>query len=173
MKEFIISDTHFAHANIIKYCNRPFSSVEEMDEYMVKKWNSVVGKDDIVWHLGDFGMGDKETIKRYRERLNGRIFLILGNHDNHTIQWYYDCGFDKVYDRPIIWSNYFIFSHHPRELQADIYGYFYGHVHTWEEYKDYTEHTFCVCTERLNYTPILIKDALKLMKNYGAAAPKL
>ena len=126
MKEWIISDTHWHHKNIIEYCNRPFSSVEEMDNTMIKKWNSVVGKDDIVWHLGDFAMGTKEQITQIVEQLNGRIYLILGNHDNHTMKWYYDCGFAKVYDHPILYRDFYILSHHPRTASSPIYGYFYG-----------------------------------------------
>lgn len=165
MKEWIISDTHWHHKNIIEYCNRPFSSVEEMDNTMIKKWNSVVGKDDIVWHLGDFAMGTKEQITQIVEQLNGRIYLILGNHDNHTVKWYYDCGFAKVYDHPILYRDFYILSHHPRTASSPIYGYFYGHIHTWDEYKDFTSNSFCVCAERLGYKPILIDDALKIMKN--------
>lgn len=78
---FFISDTHFGHANIIKYCNRPFSSPEEMDEEMIKRWNSVVPKDGIVFHVGDFTFKGRENIVEYRKRLNGKIYLVLGNHD--------------------------------------------------------------------------------------------
>ena len=54
---YFIADTHFNHANIIKYCNRTFKNTHEMNEYIIQKWNSVVKKDDTVYHLGDVGFG--------------------------------------------------------------------------------------------------------------------
>lgn len=166
MKEWIISDTHFNHKNIIDYCNRPFSSVEEMNRVLINNWNSVVSNDDIVWHLGDFAMGSKEEITNLVNQLNGRINLIMGNHDNHLVKWYYDCGFNKVYDRPIIIDDYFILSHQPRTVGANLYGYIYGHIHNDDIYKDYTSNSFCACVERINYTPILLEQAKKKMYNY-------
>ena len=167
--DYIISDTHFNHKNIIDYCNRPFCSVEDMDNKLIKNWNSVITKRDIVWHLGDFGFGNKQQIQRLREQLNGKIYLITGNHDNHNIKWYYDCGFDKVYDRPVLYDDFYILSHHPRNVGADIYGYIYGHVHNDEMYKDYTKNTFCACAERINYTPIPIYKAIDLMSKCSAS----
>jgi len=76
--KFFIADTHFNHKNIIKYCNRPFGSVEEMNRALIKNWNNVVGPNDTVYHLGDFGFGD---IERIRCLLNGKIVLIIGSHD--------------------------------------------------------------------------------------------
>lgn len=166
MKTFIISDTHFGHENIIKYCNRPFANREEMDKELIKRWNSVVGKDDIVYHLGDFAMGSKDYITDIVRRLNGRIRLITGNHDNYPVKFYYECGFDRVYDRPIIVDDYFILSHHPRTYGADFYGYFYGHVHDDEIYKDVTSNSMCVCVERIDYKPIDFEEAKSLMSNY-------
>ena len=78
---FFTSDTHFWHKNIIKYCNRPYESVEEMNEAIIENWNSVVAKDDIVFHLGDFGFASPTKIKEIAARLNGHIWLIVGNHD--------------------------------------------------------------------------------------------
>lgn len=76
---WVTSDTHFNHANIIKYCNRPFSSVEEMNETIVENWNKVVSWDDIIYHLGDFALGDKSLIPNILGRLNGRVKIIMGN----------------------------------------------------------------------------------------------
>jgi calcineurin-like phosphoesterase family protein len=138
-----------------------------MNNRLIENWNNVVAKDDIVWHLGDFAMGNKEEITNLVDRLNGRIFLILGNHDNHSIKWYYDCGFERVYDHPIIIDDYFILSHKPRTVGANLYGYIYGHVHNDDLYKDYTSNSICVSVERINYTPIKLEDAKKKMYNYN------
>ena len=56
-KTFFVSDTHFNHTNIIKYCNRPFNNADEMDAALIKNWNTKVPKDGIVYHLGDFAWG--------------------------------------------------------------------------------------------------------------------
>jgi calcineurin-like phosphoesterase family protein len=79
------SDSHFGHTNIIRYCGRPFETKEEHDETLIKNWNSVVTKKDIVYHLGDFGFGSPEYLhKGIAQRLNGKIHLIIGNHDAPT-----------------------------------------------------------------------------------------
>jgi len=83
MKTFIISDTHFRHTNIIRYCNRPFASVGEMNERLIDNWNSTVAPEDTVYHLGDFGFGN---LSEFRGRLNGHIHLIRGNHDS-SVTW--------------------------------------------------------------------------------------
>ena len=83
--DFYISDTHFGHASIIGLCERPFDSVEEMDHALIANWNARVGPDDDVWHLGDFAYRSGKTCKSYLSRLNGRIHLIVGNHDHDTL----------------------------------------------------------------------------------------
>ena len=77
---YFTSDTHFGHANVIKHCNRPFDSVEEMDRVMIEKWNKKVGKNDTVYIMGDF-VWKKQLVPYYAERLNGKKILIVGNHD--------------------------------------------------------------------------------------------
>lgn len=83
-KVFFTSDTHFKHANIIKFCERPFGSIEEMNEALIANWNRVVGKDDFVFHLGDFCFGGSEAWNSILDRLNGKIYLVLGNHDIYS-----------------------------------------------------------------------------------------
>ena len=75
------SDHHFDHKNIIKFSNRPFNSVEEMDEELIKRWNEKVQPKDDVYHLGDIGLCPSGRLKEILDRLNGNIFLIRGNHD--------------------------------------------------------------------------------------------
>jgi calcineurin-like phosphoesterase family protein len=87
---WVISDTHFRHINILKFTDsqsgelvRPgFADVDEMDEHMIERWNSVVKQGDIVYHLGDVLLGDKEWFKKNWPRLNGSKRLIVGNHDD-------------------------------------------------------------------------------------------
>lgn len=79
MSIFFTADEHYGHKNIIKYCNRPFDSVEEMDNEIIKRHNTLVGENDIVYHIGDFTLkGDAE---QYISRLNGKHIFIQGSHD--------------------------------------------------------------------------------------------
>lgn len=78
---FFTSDTHFNHDNIIKFCARPYNSVPEMNEDIIRRWNEKVGKNDIVFHLGDFAWGGSTKWVPILEQLHGHIILCLGNHD--------------------------------------------------------------------------------------------
>ena len=87
MRIFFTSDTHFNHKNIIKYepVSRPFATVEQMNQEIINRWNSVVSDDDIVIHLGDFFMGtlDAEEMARIMRQLKCKnIILVKGNHDS-------------------------------------------------------------------------------------------
>jgi calcineurin-like phosphoesterase family protein len=79
-KLFFTSDTHFGHKNIIAYCDRPFDTVEEMDEVMINRWNDTVPEDGLVFHLGDVAMKQDLAMKALA-KLNGTVVLIKGNHD--------------------------------------------------------------------------------------------
>ena len=83
---FFTSDTHFGHANIIRLCNRPFKDVEEMNEKLVENWNRVVPEDGTVFHLGDFAFGGSGLWNSVIPRLNGQIYLIIGNHDRKNLR---------------------------------------------------------------------------------------
>lgn len=76
------ADLHLWHSNIIKYCNRPFQSVEEMNEIIIMNWNRVVVPGDIVYILGDFAMKTSvQEIRKVLKYLNGKKYFILGDHD--------------------------------------------------------------------------------------------
>lgn len=77
---YFSSDQHYFHSNVIKYCARPFASVEEMNEMMVKYWNDTVSPDDTVYCLGDFSMAFR-PVETFTRRLNGTKYLVPGNHD--------------------------------------------------------------------------------------------
>jgi calcineurin-like phosphoesterase family protein len=83
---FFTADTHFGHAAIIRHQNRPFTSVDEMDEALISRWNSCIGRGDTVYHLGDFCFRAGKGADSYLARLNGTIHLISGNHDNETVR---------------------------------------------------------------------------------------
>lgn len=158
MKIFGISDTHFGHANIIRYCNRPFASVEEMDEIMIKLWNETVSNKDVVLHLGDLGLGNKEYISSIVKRLNGKKILIMGNHDNWSEQTYRDMGFHTVSRFPILYDEFYLLSHAPVQMcQNSVFYNYYGHVHNDPVYQN-TPNAECLCVERIGYRPKLLYE---------------
>jgi calcineurin-like phosphoesterase family protein len=80
-KIFFASDYHFRHTNVIRFDNRPFENSFEMDIELIKRWNDTVGKDDIVFYLGDFIFSGVNEAIRISQQLNGEIYFIMGNHD--------------------------------------------------------------------------------------------
>lgn len=83
MSTLFTSDTHFGHANVIKYSNRPYTSVQDMNEAMVKSWNETVKDEDTVWHLGDVAFMPVADLIVLLKRLKGHKNLVLGNHDKN------------------------------------------------------------------------------------------
>lgn len=155
-KVWCISDTHFGHKNIIGYTDRPFNSVEEMDETLITNWNAQVGQDDIVIHCGDFGFLPRGEIAKYIARLNGNIILIMGNHDTRfKPQKWEEWGIKKAFYRPRVWRGY-AFSHEPNALYHlnNYTKHFYGHTHQRCAIDD--EICCCVCVEQTDYKPILL-----------------
>lgn len=79
------ADTHFHHKNIIQLANRPFNSIEEMNEQFIEYWNKTVNRNDTVYHLGDFALGGITKWESVISRLKGNIHLVLGNHDDKKV----------------------------------------------------------------------------------------
>lgn len=129
---YFISDTHFYHNNIIKYCNRPFSNVEEMNRVMIDKWNSIVKDEDTVYHLGDFCLSSDDNLRDIFFKLNGNIILIRGNHDRKPARYYEDIGFTVLKNAPIKLEEYkLMLSHVPVPISKVPSGYInlHGHIH--------------------------------------------
>lgn len=136
-KVFFTSDTHFGHTRIIEFCNRPFGSTEEMNEAMIANWNSVVGPDDHVFHLGDFALGGAETWKEVLPRLNGHIHLILGNHDLKNFRQGYAEYFEEVtmqkyiqVNEKSVYLNHAPFLCYGGTYREEPVWQFFGHVHS-------------------------------------------
>jgi len=81
MTVFVTADHHLGHTNILKFCDRPFEDVDHMDTELVNRWNEVVGRNDMVYYLGDFTLASAGTAAHYLERLVGRITFLTGSHD--------------------------------------------------------------------------------------------
>ena len=152
---FFIADPHFGHKAIIAYENRPFSTVEEMDQALIANWNGVVGKNDKVYLLGDFSFHPAELTAAIAKKLRGLKHLVIGNHDVKSVNAYYEMGFHRVYDCPIILDNFWILSHEPLYVNSNMpYANIFGHVHSNKIYADHSSQSFCVSVERIDYTPI-------------------
>jgi len=95
MRTFLISDTHFGYKRKIEFDEtRPFDSLGEMTKTIINNWNAVVSKHDTVFHLGDFSFCDFEKTQAIFNGLNGRIHLVMGNHDRHrSVNWFRNVGF--------------------------------------------------------------------------------
>lgn len=81
MQTFFTSDTHFDDEYALSYFGRPFQSVDEMNAVMVERWNSVVAKEDLVYHLGDFTLENLSHFTKWARQLNGNIRILPGSHD--------------------------------------------------------------------------------------------
>ena len=160
---FITSDTHFGHNAIIPHCKRPFLSVEQMDFMLIRNWNFVVSKKDIVYHLGDFcWINKRDTLLHIRKQLNGRIILIKGNHDTASKKVYQEV-FDEYYPNPVILGNT-ILSHKPMPAPAP-YKNIHGHVHNiGHEDILVTERHINVCVEVTNYRPVELSKYETVLK---------
>jgi calcineurin-like phosphoesterase family protein len=171
---YFTSDTHFGHANIIKYCNRPFESVEENDECLITQWNARVRPGDRVYHLGDFAFGDARYVKNIIRRLNGQIHFIFGNHDkvidrNKDVQdMFASCQTYKevaVTDPDLGKRHKLVLFHYPIEIWNKRHHgawHLHGHSHgkcpspEWQPRVD-------VGVDVWNYTPVSYEEVKKHM----------
>lgn len=155
-KTFFISDMHFGHSRIMLYENRPFKDKYEMDETIIKNWNNKIKKEYFVFVLGDVSFYGKDKTTEIINSLNGRKFLITGNHDRSKSNNYWkSVGFEEVSKYPILFNNRFMLSHEPRYEIAGkgLYYNIHGHLHSHGS-KYQPEIFYNVSVERNDYTPV-------------------
>ena len=152
-KLWIVSDTHFCHRRILIYesANRPF---KDRNEAMIQRWNEKVRENDLVLHLGDFSFGNKSRIKNIVARLNGRIWLLMGNHDREQHYDWQELGFNRTFKHPFLLDGKFVFSHEPLDVIPDGLINIYGHVHGSKYFNTIDPNRLCACVERWNCAPI-------------------
>ena len=161
-KVFFIADTHFGSEKIFRYENRPFDSVSEMDESIVDNWNNTVSENDIVWFLWDFGSDS------FFPKLNWKKYLVKWNHEWEDNDYYRRLWFIEVYDMPVLLDNFWILSHEPLYVNANMpYANIFAHVHLDPKYKTVSVQSFCVSCDRIWFKPISfaeIKEEIHKMK---------
>ena len=169
MTVWFTGDHHFGHANIMRHCGRPFSTVDEMDEALVENWNSLVKTDDLVYHVGDFAWWrwPQERIDAQVKKLHGRKYLIYGNHDRDGVKasqgwaWKGDYRRIKIDDQDIC-----LFHYACRVWDKAHYGSWqlYGHSHGSlpdDEGKLATD----VGVDRWDYKPVSLEQLREFLKD--------
>lgn len=154
MKYYFTADEHFGHGNIIKYCNRPFDSVEKMDNELIKRANSIVNKDDIVVHIGDFTLKGKKDADCYINRLNGHHIFIKGSHDywDKKLPFIWETKIDGIY----VVACHYAMRVWPQSHYESLL--FYGHSHgRLEPFKN----SWDVGVDNNNYYPVSFEELLK------------
>lgn len=174
---YLISDHHFGHTNIIKYCDRPFSKdnqgMVKNAEFMYNAHQETVTENDIVIFLGDvalFRSHTKEDLKRMLKALKGKKFLVLGNHDTMSLNFYKECGFVDVQPYYIIGD--VMLCHYPllantdhpelRKIMLDnkIKTLYHGHIHNKDLDPQDGIERFNFSVEKINYTPKCVDNPL-------------
>jgi calcineurin-like phosphoesterase family protein len=162
---YFTSDLHFGHNNIIKYCNRPFKSTEEMDETIIERWNKTVRAKDTCYILGDVFMYNTEHNIKCLERLHGHIYLVRGNHDPFRDNDSH-FGWIKDYFKLRMDHRKFILCHFPilswDGMERGISYHLHGHQHNPASYNEEQRYRgikrYDVGVDANNFTPISIEE---------------
>lgn len=162
MNKWFISDTHFSHANIIRYTGRPFQSLNEMDIRLIENWNTLVELQDTVFFLGDFGLGTTDFLASLCSRLHGNKICIRGNHDGTPAKMH-KIGFSLVLE-----SAFIKIGRHPVELihipsqVSPTHFQLHGHVHEKRPNK-LVDRQLNLSVEVWDYKPVSEKTIVALL----------
>lgn len=158
---WIVSDTHFGHENVKKYCGRP----DDFETITFNNLNKIPEKETLI-HLGDVAFGNmKEMHEKYIKPLKCRKILILGNHDRKGKQWFLNNGWDEVFESGELelvleGGKRVLFSHSklPEEKTINFSYNIFGHSH--EKAIELTDKQIVYSLEKEGYSPILITDLI-------------
>lgn len=165
-KIWITSDTHFNHANIIKYCNRPFASVEEMNERLLKNINDCVGPEDVLYHLGDLTFGQNKAYDILKQINCKNIKLCMGNHDNR-MELESILGGQNIFDIIELKGQFgkVVMCHYPfASWNGKNHNSVMLHGHTHNTLNNDSCYRLDCGVDNTNYAPILLNDAIRLAK---------
>lgn len=159
---FFTADQHYGHRNIIKYCNRPFSSVEEMNEVIIERHNEIVGIHDEVIHAGDFTLNKQQYAEKIIKRLNGRHVFIRGSHDKWMNGSYHEMIVLRRTDCPVIVVCHYAMLVWPKSHFNSwlLFGHSHGKLNNKIEGKAYD-----VGVDNNDFYPISLEQIRKVMKS--------
>jgi calcineurin-like phosphoesterase family protein len=176
-EKWFTSDTHFFHTNMLKFVDdnkqriRPFSSLEEMHEIMIERWNSCIKNDDFVYHLGDVTFQYHKPFQELMYRLKGNKRLIVGNHDKLKQE-----GLLKHFSKVMLWHGFkehnFTASHMPLLLDKLRDGKFNVHGHTHQNCMQ-DKHYINVSVEVRDYYPVHLDTIIKEIQDYKEVDVKI
>ncbi|MEI8330923.1 MAG: hypothetical protein WCF90_04620, partial [Methanomicrobiales archaeon] len=165
-KIFLISDLHLGHANIIRYCSRPFlfSDVGDMDRVLIDNWNSIIGSKDKCYFVGDLRYGNHaRSTGEYRAQLAGNITFIQGNHDEN--------GLDTVPSSTLEYRGIrFLLVHDPADVPPGFEGWtIHGHYHNNDlhhfPFINFTERRINVSAEVIGYVPVEMDEIFNIIQS--------
>ena len=175
-KIWFSSDLHLGHNRSFIYAPRGFNSIEEMNEAIIERWNSVVGADDDVYVLGDLMLGDNEKGLDCIERLNGKLHIVLGNHDTNVREMKYRYFARNVVEvAPAIRLKYhkyhFFLTHFPcmagnleRESLTQTTCNLFGHTHSKQKFYNDIPFMYNVAVDAHDCYPVEIEDVIADME---------
>jgi calcineurin-like phosphoesterase family protein len=171
MNNWVTSDHHFDHFRICEYCSRPFDGINEMNEFLINEWNSVVEPEDHVYYLGDFGLAGPEKLMPYRERMNGiwKLFL-AGNHDRNSMIKIPSLAETVIKYSPTrryeieLEGIPFVMSHCPipRDVKDDKV-YLHGHSHSPLAKENPSINNIHIGVDAWQYRPVSLQEIIKLL----------
>lgn len=172
MKRFYIADMHFFHEKVIENCGRPYKTLKEMHDDIIVKWNKKVGKNDMVYIIGDVASPSNEDemtgVIEILKILNGKKILVVGNHDRESIKnfKFRKCFIDiKEYFRIYDGSKKVVMFHCPMESwEGDKKGVIHIHAHTHNEPISKKENRYNAGVDVLGFEPKTLNELIELNK---------